>query len=208
MPVDAATQQQLDAQLAQTRLNIAKYPTVKDAEAAGYYREGPFAPGLGAHYGSVKPNVNLTSSTMDDAALANPTLIYDGIEPDSKLAGFMYLIYSTDTQHAPDGFAGPNDHWHFHTNVCIVPRPGGGVDSPLGADTTATKDLCDKYKGFLIANTGYMLHVWTVPGYESPQGVFSNVNAKITCPNGTYYIVPPEEIGRRSNTCKDVPAPA
>ena len=35
-----------------------------------------------------------------------------------------------------------------------------------------------------------MVHVWTVPGYESPQGVFSELNPKMTCPDGTYFTVP------------------
>ena len=49
-----------------------------------------------------------------------------------------------------------------------------------------------------------MVHVWPVPGYESEQGLFSNLNPKLTCPNGTYYIVPSEELGTRSNACRDV----
>jgi hypothetical protein len=39
---------------------------------------------------------------------------------------------------------------------------------------------------------------------ESPQGVFSNVNAKLTCSDGTYYVVPPEELGLKQNACKNV----
>jgi hypothetical protein len=204
VPVDAATQAKLDAQLAQTKIFIEKYPTVKDAEAAGYHRQGPFSPGLGTHYAAPGPPNVSVDKTMNDDALAHPTLIYDGVEPDSKLAGFMYLIFSMDTQNPPEGFAGPNDHWHYHTNVCISMRSDGGIDAPLGADTEATQAQCDKYKGRLIANTGYMVHVWTVPGYESPQGLFSNLNAKITCPNGTYYIIDVDEIGTRKNVCKDV----
>jgi hypothetical protein len=176
---------------------------VKDAEAAGYNREGPFAPGVGAHYmEGTSPKVGF-KSTMDDQALAHPTLIYDGTSPDSKLAGFMYLIYSTDTVNPPEGFVGPNDHWHYHTNVCVTKRPDGGLDAPLGADATTTKAICDTYGGSLITNTGYMLHVWTVPGYESAQGVFSNVNPKITCADGTYHVVPQEQTGTRTSICRD-----
>ena len=51
-----------------------------------------------------------------------------------------------------------------------------------------------------------MVHVWTVPGYESPQGTFSNANPKLTCADGTYYTIPLEEIGNRTNVCKDVKA--
>jgi hypothetical protein len=200
--VDAATQRQLDYQLAQVRLLIDKYPTVRDAEASGYHRSGPYSPGLGTHYtGPLGLN---TDGDMDSEDLAHPTLIYDGLAPDSPLAGFMYQIYSLNTAKGPEGFAGPNDHWHYHTNVCIVFHPNGEIDAPLGADTTASKELCDKYGGSVIANTGYMLHVWVVPGYESPQGVFSNVNAKLTCSDGTYYVVPPEELGLKQNACKNV----
>ena len=206
VPVDAATQAQLDAQLAAMKPLMEKFPTVKDAEAAGYHRQGPYSPGLGAHYAEAgRPNLN-TGPTVEGEALKHPMLIFDGVAPDSKLAGFMYLIFSLDTENPPEGFVGPNDHWHYHTNVCIVPDGKGGTDAPLGADASATKELCDKYKGFLIANTGYMAHVWPVPGYESPQGMFSNLNPKMTCPNGTYYVVAQEEIGTRANACKDVPA--
>jgi len=204
VPLDAATQQQLDAQLAKMQPLMERYPTVKDAEAAGYRRQGPYSPGLGAHYGEAGRGSLNTGPTMTDEALKHPMLIYDGIEPDSKLAGFMYMIFSLDKEHPPEGFAGPNDQWHFHTDVCITMRPDGGIDAPLGADSSATKELCDKYGGILIANTGYMVHVWPVPGYESPQGLFSNLNAELTCPDGTYYVVEQEEIGTRSNICKDV----
>jgi len=205
VPVDAPTQQQLDAQLAQVQPFIAKYPTVRAAEAAGYHRQGPYSPGLGAHYAeSGRPSVSV-GPTMTDEALQHPMLIFDGIEPDSKLAGFMYMIFSLDTEKAPEGFAGPNDHWHYHTNVCLKFAADGSTDAPLGADTSATKALCDTYGGILIANTGYMAHVWPVPGYESPQGLFSNVNAKLACSDGTYYVVPPEQLGTRTNACKNVP---
>lgn len=204
-PVDFQTQEVLDAQLAKTKVLMEKYPTVAQAEAAGYHRMGPFSPGLGAHYMEANPHIS-SDTTVNDDSLAHPMLIYDGITPGAKLAGFMYTIYSLDTQKAPEGFAGPNDHWHYHTNVCITTRPDGGIDAPLGADTSATQALCDKYGGHLIENTGYMAHVWTVPGYESSQGMFSNVNPKITCPDGTYYVVAPEDVGNRSNICKDVPA--
>jgi len=205
VPVDPATQQYLDEQIAAMKPFIEKYPTVKDAEAAGYHRQGPYSPGLGAHYLEGKYFVN-PGPTMSEEALKHPMLIYDGITPDAKLAGFMYNILSFDTQTSPEGFIGPNDHWHYHTNVCLTVNPDGTTDAPLGADASATKELCDAYGGRLLANTGYMVHVWPVPGYESPQGMFSNLNPKMTCPNGTYYIVPLDQVGKRTNVCRDVPA--
>src|SRR4029077_17305345 len=50
VPLDAATQAELDRQLAITRELVPKYPTVAAATAAGFVRGGPYAPGLGVHY--------------------------------------------------------------------------------------------------------------------------------------------------------------
>lgn len=196
--VDADTQAKLDAQLALTKPIYEKYPTVAAAEADGYRRQGPFAPGLGAHYAKgYNPNAD---GVMDPSDIATPMLIFDGTKPDSKIAGFMYMVYS-ETE--PEGFIGPNDHWHYHTNVCITRAANGGIDSPFGADADVTQEDCAAIGGSLIAFTGYMLHVWTVPGYESDRGVFSDLNPKITCADGTYYMVPPKEIGSKDSACKD-----
>jgi hypothetical protein len=43
--------------------------------------------------------------------------------------------------------------------------------------------------------------VWTVPGYESSLGTFSDLNPKITCPDGTYHRIPTDEIGDADTTC-------
>ena len=196
--LDPTTKAQLAAQLDKTRRLMDRFPTVAAAAAAGYHRAGPFSPGLGAHYMPPQISVN-PSGVIDDAAVDGAYLIYDGIEPTSRLAGFMYLAYR---QTEPEGFVGPNDHWHFHTNVCITVSPTGVIDTPLGADAEGiTKELCDSYGGTLIDNTGYMIHVWTVPGYESSQGVFSDVNPAITCPDGTYHHIGLEEIGTKTTTC-------
>lgn len=42
-------------------------------------------------------------------------------------------------------------------------------------------------KGRWIANSGYLLHVWTVPSYTDPLGVFAHMNPLLTCGDGTYY---------------------
>jgi hypothetical protein len=46
-----------------------------------------------------------------------------------------------------------------------------------------------------------MVHVWTVPGYESDTGVFSEVSPALTCPDGTYYTKPIEEWGWSKSAC-------
>lgn len=190
-PVDALTQAKLDGQLAVTREVAATYPTIADAIAAGYRRQGPYSPGLGIHYGRYN-NMN-PDGLMDREDLLNPmTIIYDGTEPTSKIAGFMYYSFAPNK---PEGFEGPNDHWHYHTNTCIKPA-ADGLDAPLGADRKVTAAQCAAVGGSFIDRTGWMVHVWTVPGYpvdEEHGGVFGEHNPALTCPDGTYFARPVEE---------------
>ena len=65
------------------------------------------------------------------------------------------------------------------------------------------REQCSEYGGSLIKNTGYMVHVWTVPGYESSRGTFSSINPAITCPDGTYLTIPVEKWGFKSSTCRN-----
>ncbi len=192
----------LAIQLAQTTKLIEKYPTVADVEAAGYRRAGPFVPGLGAHY------VGLGNTDVSDDGLAGvdgtmfPIIIYDGVEPTSPIAGYMYMSFAGKTGVPPEGFIGDADIWHYHTNTCVV-YADGHIDSPLGADGDATPAQCAKYGGSLINNTGYMVHVWTVPGYESTRGTFSNINPAISCPDGTYFTLPKDDWGVKSSACRN-----
>lgn len=196
---------ELGSQLALTADLVRRYPTLADARAAGYRQAGPFSPGLGTH---MMPPVNQLAPISPDGVIDTPEevaaafLIYDGTTPDSPIAGFMFFAYGF--QEAPEGFAGANDHWHFHTNTCVVFNSDGTIDSPLGADAEATQEQCDKYGGRLLENTGYMVHVWSVPGYENPNGTFAEVTPAITCPDSTYFrIEPPDgDIGRVPTLCR------
>jgi len=195
--LDDATQAALATQLAETNTLVAKYPNIAAAEAAGYRRSGPFSPGLGTHY----TGFGAGDSMQGVDGPMRPTLIFDGLEPTSPLAGFMYMG-GGQAGAEPEGFIGPNDHWHYHTNTCVVFKDGV-IEAPLGADRPVEKSQCDAYGGSFIENTGYMVHVWTVPGYESSLGTFSNINPALTCPDGTYRVVQVEEIGFRKSTCKN-----
>lgn len=201
--MDPATRQELGRQLALAREVALRYPTVADAEAAGFKRAGPFSPGLGAHYIAVTGAASLNvDGLMDDEDIRNPiAYIYDGVDPDSRIAG---LFYTSMGEEYPEGFAGPNDTWHKHSYICIVPRAGGGIDTPIGADREITKADCDAVTGNLIEKTQWLLHVWPVPGYESPEGVFSHLSSAVTCKDGTYHTVEDlTNIGTRSSVCRD-----
>jgi hypothetical protein len=196
--LDDATQANLDDELAVTGELVARYPTAAEAMAAGYRRAGPFTPGLGTHY--VGGPMKMVSGTMDRDELLSPILIFDGPGAEAPLAGFMYL--SIGTQTPPEGFAGPNDHWHYHENVCLIPRADGGLDTPFGADETeVTESMCTEIGGRWLPVVQNMVHVWTVPGYEHPDNVFGDLNPAITCPDGSYYRLDWRESGTRPTLC-------
>jgi hypothetical protein len=199
VPLDAATQQALDAQLALTAQVGAQFPTLAQATAAGYRRGGPFSPGLGTHF--LKGASGPGAGPITDDQILDPVLIFAGDTPDSVLTGYMYMANGLKTE--PEGFAGPNDHWHYHSNVCIKMGADGGIDVPLGADKDVTPAQCSAVGGILVSTTGYMVHVWTVPGWENPDGVFAELNPKITCKDGTYWTIPLEQVGTNKTLCRD-----
>lgn len=189
----------LAEQLALTAPLVEAYPTVAEAKAAGYRQAGPFSPGLGTHYNPPTYSTMNTDGVMDAADIENAILIYDGTDDEAPLAGFMYMAYQ-ETE--PEGFVGDLDRWHYHTAVCVVFNEDGGIDTPFGADLTGvTEEMCQAEGGSLMDFTGYMVHVWTVPGYESSEGVFSDLNPTLTCPDGTYHRIPISDIGDARSTC-------
>jgi hypothetical protein len=203
-PLDAATRALLQHQLILARSVAMRYPTVAAAEAAGWRSAGPFFPGVGTHFfkwsGSDGTSFVSIHPMTDGAVLTPASLIYDGTHPDSRIAGLMYL--GTGLR-LPQGFAGYNDVWHYHTDACYVMKPSGGIDVPFGIDTSVTKTMCDGVHGQLLTRTPYMLHVWVVPGYDSPQGVFSHDNEAITCRDGSYHMIAIDRLGTRASACVD-----
>jgi hypothetical protein len=175
-PLDAPTRALLAQQLTTARDHAMQYPTVADATAAGYRLAGGFAPGSGAHY----VGGPMTGSGPFDPN-AVQSLIYVGTSPTSKIVGLMYYAMGD----APEGFAGPNDHWHRHSSVCTK-FANGQIDVPFPADADVTREQCTAVGGIFMSITGYMVHAWVVPGWESPQGVFSHENVNVRCADGTY----------------------
>ena len=149
------------AQTAAANATVAANPTVADAEANGWKRITPYVPCIAAHY-------------LKGGALGNPfdpaepeILLFDGTEPTSKIVGLSYLQFA-EKDVAPDGFAGQNDPWHVHSQLCIG---GGGV---LGDEST-TEAEC-KERGGTVRKLGnlWMTHMWNAPGWDSRWGLFSS----------------------------------
>jgi hypothetical protein len=199
-PVSKADRVLLAHQMELARQTALRYPTVAAAEAAGLHRAGPFSPGLGAHYINYAGGLGSGDGVMTDDAINKPLAwIYDGTHPDSRVAG---LFYGSAVKN-PVGFAGPNDVWHVHHDVCIKPS-ATGIDAPLGADHGATKAECDAVGGNLMKQTQYLLHVWVVPGYESPEGVYAHLSSAVTCDDGTYTTIKNvTKVGTKTTICAD-----
>jgi hypothetical protein len=199
-PLTVAERIELTRQMNATIDVARRLPTPKDAVAAGYRKTGPYMPGIGAHYIQIGGASLNAGGVMTDDALATPlAIIYDGVAPDSRVAGFMYYSMSKD---APAGFAGPNDQWHYHTSLCIK-YGAEGIDLPLGFDREIPKQQCDAIGGNLLQQSQWMVHVWSVPGWESAQGLFGEVNPALACPDGTYYQLPMKQwLAHPDNVCK------
>jgi hypothetical protein len=162
LPLTAAQQTLLKQQLAQAATVAKKYPTVKDALAAGYMMSTVYVPCIGAHY------TNTALATHFDPA-APSELLYSGTTPDAKILGLSYLVWNPGGA-PPAGFAGPNDRWHQHNSnggLCIK---GGVVVLP----ESSTRAQCAAAGGRKTLLTDiWMLHAWIVPGVSCTWGVFS-----------------------------------
>lgn len=169
LPLTHAERQALATQLEAARATAMKYPTVADAEAAGYTMVTTYLPLIGAHY--IKGS--LMDGTFD---VTQPEmLLYDGTKPNSSIVGLSYYMFS-DTEPSP--FAGPNDHWHQHIGLCIK----NGV---VVGGTQLTAEQCAARGGAKAGlSNGWMVHAWVVPGWDSPQGVFSPEHPGLTADLG------------------------
>jgi hypothetical protein len=160
-PLDAKTRASLAAQVQQSNEVVAKYPTAAAAEAAGWRRITPYVPCIAAHY--------LNSSVLDGTF--DPTtpeiLLFDGTDPDSHIVGLSYLAF-TDPESPPAGFAGDNDPWHIHRQLCI------GAQGVVGDENTSDEQ-CEARGGRVVPlNNLWMMHMWNVPGWDSRWGLFSS----------------------------------
>jgi hypothetical protein len=164
-PLDPATQAVLEAQWAAAVDAAAALATPEDAEAAGYQRAAAELPGIGAHY----VRWDLVDAPFDPA---RPSMVlYDESEVRAdRLAGFSY--WSRSVGAVPEGFAGPNDHWHMHHGLCF--RDGLLVDEEV-----LDPAECD---GDWLAGTDlWMSHAWVNREVANPWGRFAPRNPAV-CP--------------------------
>ncbi len=187
VPLSAADQALLDQQLSQAAQAAMRFPTVASAKAAHMVLAGGMAPGVGAHYQALNAS-SLKGVNPDGTinALYPASWIYAGTADNDPVVGVMYESLSDNV---PSGFVGPNDHWHQHSNLCIQFAPGE-IKVPFAPDSSVTPEQCAAVHGDFMRKTVWMVHAWVVPGWESPEGVFSHANLHIYCPGNTYLVDP------------------
>lgn len=158
---DSATRDVLAQQLATAHAVTLQFPTVKDAEAAGYRMTTTYVPCIGAHY--------LNAAYLGSFDPAHPAmLLYTGTTPDAKMVGLSYAVLSGAAP--PEGFAGPNDLWHQHNlngGLCIR----GGV--VVGAESTSAADCTARGGAKVELGSLWMMHAWVADGWPSSWGIFS-----------------------------------
>ena len=155
----------LAKELALARKTALRYPTVADAEEAGYHLVTGYLPGIAAHY--------IKGSLIDGTfEIERPEMIlYDGVEPDSHVVGLSYYLWHPGDNKPTQGFTGDNDHGHRHIGLCS--SPSGVI---IGDSTTSEADCAARGGSKNDGSKGWMSHAWVVPGCESPWGVFSAAN--------------------------------
>jgi hypothetical protein len=163
--VDRTQCERLEAELAEAREVTERYPTVADAEAAGWFKVTGYVPGIAAHY----MNFSIVDETFE---ISEPEmLLFDGTDPDSRIVGLSYYVQQEGTAGPTQGFVGENDSYHRHFGLCF--KPGEGI---VGDSTTTPEECAERGGVKLDGFGGWMSHAWVVPGCESPWGVFSGEN--------------------------------
>jgi hypothetical protein len=164
IPISAADLTTLTGQLTAARAATEQYQDVRAALRDGYIQMTQDLPGIAAHF------VNPFLAARGQFDPAHPEiLLYAKQDGRWTLVGLSYLLPYTGTETPPEGFAGPLDVWHYHTDLCFKAQrviSAGGV-----------AQACTSQGGRFVANTGWMAHLWLYS--DSPEGVFAHENTNL-----------------------------
>jgi len=159
----------------------SQWPTLGDAEDAGFTMSVEYIEGMGTHHVIVN-NFSMTNSEFDADNPEFPGtriddvfdyqrpefLMYGGEERDSILVGFAWFVHAPSDS-PPEGFTGDNDWWHRHESLCIRP------DDFLLQGADLDQEICENREGVNVNLEEYwMVHAWIVRPWLTYDDVFTN----------------------------------
>jgi hypothetical protein len=183
-PLDYDSCNTLGAQLDRAKAYSDQFPTLADAEAAGFTNTFNRINGMGTHHGLdaltpadlADPNFDrfnpiIPNSVIDDVFEPNRPeyMQYDGDGPSAVLVGMSYYVRTDDGQ-PPEGFVGDNDWWHHHPTLCL------SLDTATVMGVNSTDANCNPVLNNSLNvhfDDYYMLHVWIVDDMEFEADIHS-----------------------------------
>ena len=158
-----------------------QWPTLGDAEDAGYTMSVGYTKGMGTHHvmlngfsmedpGFDAQDPRFPGTRVDDLFEHDKPefLMYGGEERDSELVGFAWFVYAP-ADSPPEGFTGDNDWWHRHDSLCFR------TSEFLVMGENLDEETCDD-RGGTNVNLGeyWMVHAWIVRPWLAYDDVFTN----------------------------------
>lgn len=166
----AAERVRLGAQMDVARSTAQLYPTLADAERAGWIPIGGFVPGAGQML------VDPTPIEAFDPSMPSALLFASSAE-DAPVVGAQYDLRGDD---APDGFIGQGPLWHLHAGTCEVDDERGTFS--VVYDPAVTGTACRDIDGRLTSTVSWMIRAWVIPGWDNPGGPFAHDHSLLTQP--------------------------
>ena len=159
----------------------SQWPTLGDAEDAGYHMLVGYTEGMGTHHARLG-DFNMSDDGFDFDApefigttidtnfdYAKPEfLMFSGEERDSELVGFAWFVQAP-VDSPPAGFTGDNDWWHKHDSLCFQ------VNIMLVVGENIGEENCSDREGENVAlHEFWMVHAWILRPWLTHEDVFTN----------------------------------
>jgi len=160
------------AQISAVTAEAMKFPTGNLAVAGGWSPATVFFPGIAAHY---IPGGAVGFGSIDGTFNpSKPEVLLYGRGDNPPLVGINYIVNTGVGNGPPAGFEGDWDVWHEHQYLCVRLSPTilvvGETDVANGCPAG---QLTQPFQGY------WLLHVWSIPGWDAPEGLFSHENGKV-----------------------------
>lgn len=171
----------------------SQWPTLAEAEAAGFHMLVGYTEGMGTHHAMLNgftmsdegfdtENPVFPGTSLDsDFDYSQPEfLMFAGEEPDSELVGFAWYVQAPSDS-PPEGFTGDNDWWHRHESLCF------NIEEMQVRGEGLTEEKCSERDGENVMLGEYwMSHAWIVRPWLTHEDVFTNHHPCLTGDGAVY----------------------